>query len=292
LHHSRPCIIVALASLINRKYGLHRKVVAVHASTLQQARFHLWTTTGISEQFYSHSIQFPIFGSGQGSGNSPGIWLFISSTLVCDVHNSVSHGATFTNPNESEQVSISMVGFVDDSTGTYNNFQPQDELPFETMMSNMQTDAQAWNDLLWCSGRKLELPKCSYHVLRFQFKPSGQPITDLTIPNIPLLIKDSENDLLIPIPAKKADDPHKTLRHWKAPCDKNNKTQLKVLAAKAKQTTNLIATLAYAGVYLSSLKYVLPQCYFDHKHLAKTESKTASIILANLGFNRHIHRDI
>jgi hypothetical protein len=199
-------IIVALASLINRKYGLHWKVVAVHASTLQQARFHLRTTTGISEQFYSHSIQFPIFGSGQGSGNLPGIWLFISSTL-CDVHNSVSHGATFTNPNKSEQVSISMVGFVDDSTGTYNNFQLQDELPFETMMSNMQTDAQAWNDLLWCSGGKLELPKCSYHVLRFQFKPSGQPITDLTIPNIPLSIKDSKTDLLIPIPAKKSRRP-------------------------------------------------------------------------------------
>ena len=110
-------IIVALASLINRKYGLHRKVVAVHASTLQQARFHLRTLNGISDQFYSHSIQFPVYGSGQGSGNSPGIWLFISSTL-CDVHKSISYGATFTTPDASEQVSISMVGFVDDSTGT------------------------------------------------------------------------------------------------------------------------------------------------------------------------------
>ena len=73
-------IIVALASLINRKYGLHRKVVAVHATTLQQARFHLRTISGISDQFYSHTIQFPVYGSGQGSGNSPGIWLFISST--------------------------------------------------------------------------------------------------------------------------------------------------------------------------------------------------------------------
>ena len=32
-------IIVALASIINRKYGLHRQVVAVHANTLQQAKF-------------------------------------------------------------------------------------------------------------------------------------------------------------------------------------------------------------------------------------------------------------
>ena len=288
-------IIVALASLLNRKYGLHRKVVTVHASTLQQARFHLRTINGISDQFYSHSIQFPVYGSGQGSGNSPGIWLFISSTL-CDVHNSISHGATFTTPDGTEQVSISMVGFVDDSTGTYNNFQPQTELSFETMMSHMQTDAQAWNDLLWCSGGKLELPKCSYHVLRFKFESNGAPSPNLTTPEIPLLIKDSETGSLIPIPPKQANDPHKTLGHWKAPCEKNNKTQLKYLEAKAKQTTALIATgsfsrygtqLAYSGVYISSLKYVLPQCYFEHKHLSKAESKTASIILAKLGFNRH-----
>jgi hypothetical protein len=189
-----------------------------------------------------------------------------------------------------------MVGFVDDSTGTYNNFRPQTEIPFETMMINMQTDAQALNDLLWCSGGKLELPKCSYHVLQFKFRPNGTPEPDMTPPKSQLQITDSETGLHIQIPSKQADKPHKTLGHWKALCDPHNKIQLKALATKAKQTTMLIATgslsrygtlLAYAGVYLSSLKYVLPQCYFEHKHLAKAESKTASIILAKMGYNRH-----
>jgi hypothetical protein len=119
-----------------------------------------------------------------------------------------------------------MVGFVDDSTGTYNDFKPQTELPFETMMSNMQKDAQAWNNLLWCSGGKLELPKCSYHVLRFSFEPNGTPNTNLTITDIPLQIKDSETGQFIPIPTKQANDLHKTLGHWKAPNQRNNKTQL------------------------------------------------------------------
>jgi hypothetical protein len=78
-------IIVALASLINRKYGLHRKAVLVHATTLQEARFHLRTKLGDSKSSYSHHVEFPILGSGQGSGNSPSIWLFIPSTL-CDIH--------------------------------------------------------------------------------------------------------------------------------------------------------------------------------------------------------------
>jgi hypothetical protein len=155
-------IIISLASLINRKYGLNGAVVLVHAKTLLQARYHLRNQFGFSEQSYSHSVQFPIYGSGQGSGNSPSIWLFISSTL-CDVHYSLSHGATFTSPDGQDHIKISMVGFVDDSTGTSNDFRPNTQLSPEIISKRMQHDAQAWNDLLWCSGGKLELAKCSFH---------------------------------------------------------------------------------------------------------------------------------
>ena len=204
-------IIVSFASLINRKYGLHKKVVAVHATTLLQARFHLRTTTGISKEHYSHTIHFPIYGSGQGSGNSPAIWLFISSTL-CDTHNRLSHGATFTSPEGNESVKITMVAFVDDSTGTYNDFQPQSEMAIETMLRNMQSDAQIWNDLLWCSGGKLELPKCSYHVLRFVFKPNGTPVPVQDSSDLHLLIQDSETNTMIPIPPKQ---PRPSLTVWR-----------------------------------------------------------------------------
>ena len=227
-------IIVSFASLINRKYGLHKKVVAVHATTLLQARFHLRTTTGISQEHYSHSIHYSIYGSGQGSGNSPAIWLFISSTL-CDTHNQLSHGATFTSPEGDESVKITMVAFVDDSTGTYNDFQPQNEMAIETMLQNMQADAQIWNDLLWCSGGKLELPKCSYHVLRFIFKPNGTPVPVQDSSDLHLLIQDSESNTLIPIPPKQPNEPHKTLGHWKSPIEPNNKTQLQALQKKAKE---------------------------------------------------------
>lgn len=103
-------IIVSLSSLINRKYGLHRRVAALHANTLQQARFRPKTPTGTSTTCYSHSNTSPIHGTGQGSGNSPCIWLFISSTLF-DSHAAQSHGATFTNPSGQSQVQLSMTGY-------------------------------------------------------------------------------------------------------------------------------------------------------------------------------------
>ena len=91
-------ILVPLASIINRKYGLHRHIVAIHAETLAQAQFRLKTLTGVSEISYGHCMNFPIHGTGQGSGNSPCIWLFISSTLF-DVHASQAFGATFISPD-------------------------------------------------------------------------------------------------------------------------------------------------------------------------------------------------
>ena len=70
---------------------------------------------------------------------------------------------------------------------------------------------------------------------------------------------------------------------------------------KSKQQTVLIATgtlsrhgatLAYFGIYLASLRYVLPQCHFRHDQLDKAEMKTISTILAKCGFNRHTPKPI
>jgi hypothetical protein len=158
-------------------------------------------------------------------------------------------------------------GFVDDCTGTYNNFQPQSEEPLSTMTTNMQEDAQTWNDLLWCSGGALELSKCSYHVLSFQFKPDGtpQPIRHLNNNHISLV--DSATKRPILITPKSPDEPHKTLGHWKSPTERKSASQLRAISTKAKHTSTLIATgaftrfgttLAYFTVYIAALKYVLP----------------------------------
>ena len=57
----------------------------------------------------------PTYGTGQGSGNSPMIWCFMSSILF-DCHNEKAHGITSSTPNGDVVVSFSIIGFVDDST--------------------------------------------------------------------------------------------------------------------------------------------------------------------------------
>jgi hypothetical protein len=101
---------------------------------------------------------------------------------------------------------------------------------------------------------------------------------------------------MIPITPKSSSDPHKTLGHWKAPCNPKSQTQLSALISKSQQQTLLIATgalsrhgamLAYFGIYIAGLCYVLPQCHFAHSQLDKAETKTISTILAKCGFNWH-----
>jgi hypothetical protein len=290
-------IIVSLASIINRKYGMHRKTVAIHASTLQDAQFHLKTAAGISTTHYSPSPRFPIHGTGQGSGNSPSIWLFISSTLF-DIHKGLAHGAQFVSPDGQHHVHFSMVGFVDDSTGTCNDFRPQNEGSIHEILRKMEDDAQLWSNLLYCTGGKLELPKCSFHVLRFQFRPSGAPQPEIESYENCIHLHDLETDERVRIQSKRSFEVHKTLGHFKSPYSKQ-KMELESLKKKADRIAVLLsispisrkgAFLAYNSVYLPSVQYVLPQSFFSRKTLDTAQAQSMSRILSKCGYNRHTAR--
>eukprot|EP00957_Ditylum_brightwellii_P141175 10755417-Ditylum_brightwellii.AAC.1 len=71
---------------------------------------------------------FPIYGTGQGSTNSPTIWLIISSTLF-DIHEELSNRATFSDKVQEIEMHITLVGFVDDVTGQTNDFYDENVTP-------------------------------------------------------------------------------------------------------------------------------------------------------------------
>ena len=68
-----------------------------------------------------------------------------------------------------------MVEFVEYTNSSQNIFQSQEEESMEQQFKWMKRDIQAWSDLLHISGGKLELMKCSLHVLKFKFKAHGRP---------------------------------------------------------------------------------------------------------------------
>jgi hypothetical protein len=90
-------IIPSIASLAARGFGQHQALCFIHATFLQQAKYFLKTTLGLSDEEFSLCPLHPIYGTGQGSAN-PVIWVLTSSRLF-DVYAARAYGATFFSPN-------------------------------------------------------------------------------------------------------------------------------------------------------------------------------------------------
>jgi hypothetical protein len=164
-------IIPNLASLLSQQHGMHRQVCLVHANTLTEVKYLLKTQLSISEETYQHCKIYPIYGTGQGSTNSPALWTIIYGALF-DAHEERTHGALYESPGRSISLGIYMVGFVDNTSGSVNDLSNSSVPSIQLLVHLMQTDSQLWSDLLYNSGGALELPKCSYHVMFYDFTPA------------------------------------------------------------------------------------------------------------------------
>ena len=163
-----PCF---LANLASRKYGMHRKICFVQGCTLEEAKYHLKTKLGVSDDFIEHSQAYPIYGTGQGSGNSPTYWLFISSTLF-DLYDNQAQGSTCASHDNKIQLILNIIGFLDDVRNTTNMFY-HNTSTLSTLAETAQTNAQLWHNLLTTINQALKLSKCGYHAIAYAFKSQG-----------------------------------------------------------------------------------------------------------------------
>eukprot|EP00957_Ditylum_brightwellii_P132673 10116495-Ditylum_brightwellii.AAC.1 len=77
-------------------------------------------------------------------------------------------------------------------------------------------DAQLWSDLLWVSGGLLELEKCSYHYLHFDFKLNRRPVPSIAVSLDHMKLIRVKTGDAVDFPYKSVFNPHKTLGHYKA----------------------------------------------------------------------------
>ena len=287
-------ILLSISSLCARGHGIHRDVVFVHATTLKDATFKLKLSQTVSDEQYQHCVKFPIHGSGQGSANSPTIWCFISCKLF-HCHHAKAHGMLFASPDGDISLRISIIGFVDDSTCTTGGDPTQS---IDDLLQKMQHDAQLWNDLLWASGGKLELPKCGFHIIYYNFDDSGIPIMQhCSGKNIHLHTAEGS---AISITEKNIFTPRKNLGHYKSPAGTTH-TQTHQILARATELSNTIsaccvsraeAKTLYQAVYRPAIEYTIPQSFMSEKQLKLIERKTLPKIFAKCGFNRNTARPI
>ena len=296
-------IIPNLASLVSQRFGVPQPTVRANVGTLEAARYKLRTELGVSEEYYTHSTEFPIYGTGQGSGNSPMIWCFLSSVLF-DSYDKKAIGAEYFTPDRSFGTKINMIGYVDDSNGQTNRFGADRQPNDNELLHDAQQDAQWWHDLLRASGGALELPKCSYQLIAWRFLDSGRPILQAGISKHQIRVQSdgstNNNRSAHTIPGMSAFTAHKTLGHYKDPngAQIQQRKVLKEKCAKAAAFINCSplnreeAWTYYFAIYLPSVGYPLPSCHFSKAVLDKIQRSVMSSMIAKCGYNRRTKREI
>jgi hypothetical protein len=124
--------------MVNKKFGVPHQTTMSNVQTLQHAEYRIRTELGIADTGYRHSDEHPVYGTGQGSGNSPMIWCFLLSILL-DCYEQLSSSAHYCQPDRTEPMRVGMIGFVDDSNGQTNCFlEDETAATFPQIVSQMR----------------------------------------------------------------------------------------------------------------------------------------------------------
>ena len=291
-------ICANISSLTTRGYGQHQFITTLHAHHLRKAKYLLKTQLGLSDTHFSHSKLFPIYGVGQGSSASPTIWCLISCRLF-EAHDKYCYGATFYSPDGSVSTKVSLLSFVDDCYGSINSFD-NNKVTIEELLRRAEFDSQLWSQLLNSTGGALEVPKIKYHVIQYQFKPSGKPTFKLPTDQHRIEIDANDGNGSQEMKSLDPNQARKMLGCFKEPSG-NNKASLESIKANAmtKATKVFNSHLDskcvfryYYSMFLPSVLYSFPANSISSTHLHLLTSKTTRLFLPKLGFNRNTAKAI
>jgi hypothetical protein len=107
-------ILPSIISILNRKNGCPKEAVKMHADTLTKAKYHLKTQHGIAEEYYSNDTT-PVYGNGQGAGDSPSQWSQ-ESALLFKLYQDKLPGATMNDRYGQNKTFIPLAAFADNTT--------------------------------------------------------------------------------------------------------------------------------------------------------------------------------
>ena len=297
-------IIPSVSNVLARSYGLHRNVSSIHGDMLQHACYRIKTKLGVSKQYYSHCQDFPIYGTGQGSTSSPNVWAINASTYF-NVYDKHCFGATYTNPSLTKTLNLGMTGFVDDNNSQVTGLPETMSHPLvkgdseQKLIERCSHDAQLWNDILWASGGALEVPKCHYVYLKFQFQSTGKPFLTPGQHGPPVQVIDQEG-MCMKIKQLSCDEPYKILGTQQAAVLFQAK-QFQVLSKKAMKLNKALscssvsrtgAYVFYSSVFLTSVGYPLALCHLTENQLQALQTKIVPTVLQKLGYVHSFKRDL
>ena len=283
-------IIVALGMLAARRLGMPDNAIRCHAQALEMMKYTVKTIYGISERNYKGTPFEPLFGTGQGSGASPAVWLTLVVILLNTLDRLIESRMTFTSPDRKQLHQRLADAFVDD---TSMGFTSPGLLTYSDMIIELQHIAQTWEKLLHYSGGALNLKKCHWWLMYWEWidgRPTLRPHRPDEYANI-YLSKGSDTKTMYPIRHSDLSQANRILGVYLAPNGDFSK-QLSVLRSKAQQYSTRLrksrltpseAYTFYRTTYIPAMTYTLPALACDEEELHQVQSAVLPALLNQLG---------
>jgi hypothetical protein len=137
-------------------------------------KYFVKTAHGISDAFYQVMRDFLLYGTVQGSGASPSVWLLIVACMLTALTVLAPLAMSFADPWGDIFEERNADSFVDDTYNGCNDSHLETAMPYTEMIANGQACAQIWERILCSSGRALELKKCFWYLVHWQWV-NGRP---------------------------------------------------------------------------------------------------------------------
>ena len=286
-------IIPSIGMLACMRLGLPHEAAITLLKILHGMKYQIRTALGITEAHFSNAVDW-ILGTLQGSGASPCIWLAISAVLITALEQR-SPGITFHTPDGKIVEARAADAFVDD-TDLYISV----DVPFAELASQAQTVAQHWEQLLYTSGGALNLAKCFWYGVTWEW-----------INGIPSMKPISESPATIDLTAGHGTTTHTITRKE---CWEGMRTlgvrlsplgnfldeheyrlqQFKGLAQNIQSSpiSRFDAYLGYVTILQRMLHYPLGATCWNSKQCRQIDASFTGAIIAKMGFNRNTARSI
>jgi Reverse transcriptase (RNA-dependent DNA polymerase) len=287
-------ILVPLGMLAARRCGMPDNAIQVHADTLQKMKYKVKTVFGTSDDHYTSRQDEPLFGTGQGSGASPAVWLTLVVVLMNTLDRITKERITFRSPDTPEHHKRLTDAFVDDTslaiTDTYAPMKPNE------MIRSIEQIAQNWERLLFLSGGSLNLKKCSWSMIHWEWK-HGRPA----------IYQRQEEDADITLITKSTGTVTKSVIKYNAP---NISTRLlgvhinpvgdftEQLNILRKKSDSMATRIQFSRItpenmlvflrtmYAPSMLYPLPAVATDEENLAQVQSLMITTALQKMGASK------
>ena len=146
-------IIKALEMLAARRFGMPESAVQTHTDCLKLMKYTVRTVRGIFNSNYHRTTFDPMYGTGQGRGALPSMWLTLEAVLMNTLDQLMPERMSFQSPDSSLRHDREIVAFIDITLLGFTN---PGLITLETVIAN--------------SGDALNLSKCSWYTIIWDWK--------------------------------------------------------------------------------------------------------------------------